>query len=185
MSKIIYIPKIKRNDALPKPFYRYSFNNDDSEDSTYWFKNFFDTNDRQVVLYIENNSICDIVYRVQYNKNTKNSEVYIHNFQVPNILYRGKSFGTKVLKETEKRIINIKKKSEAKITRIMGFLSDKDFDYCTISMPMYLKFAKAVMGENIVCKINDEPIDTNSLVNIIQKHIDNKIAVNFEFCREN
>ncbi len=120
-------------------------------------------------------------------KNNKNIDIYIENFETiigPHYdLNRNKGYGTILLKELTKRLFELNLAS--KITKIEGSLDYRDKNYWTISMPMYLKFAKVIIGKDIVCKINDEPINTDNLVNIIQEHVDNKIAVNFEFCKGN
>lgn len=185
MQKIIYIPKAKRNELLNKPFNRYFFRKEKIKDILYWIETCHDSNTREIVLAVNNKSICWFSYRIYVNKETKEANLYIPNFNIPEIQYRNYSFGTKTLKEAVKNINLISRKAQIKIININGSLFINDLNYWTISMPMYLKFAKAVMGKDIICKISDKTIDTNSLVNIIQEHVNNKIAVNFEFCKEN
>lgn len=183
MSKLLYIPKTKRNLLLTKGLYKYSFSKDKINDIVYWIHTCRNSDTRKISMYLEEKPVSEIVFQISVDKNTNKAEFYIHNFQTPNEAHKNKSFGNKTLKETEKTVKTIERKAKISIVKISGRLFDKDVEYWNISLPMYFRFSERIIGKNLVCKVNGKKVEKSQLSDIIAQHISEKKAIYFEFSK--
>lgn len=111
-------------------------------------------------------------------------QIYIHNLFVPKEL-RQNGYGTKLLNRLSAKINRICRQTGYRTISVSGCLVPEDLEYWQYSLPMYLKFARNIMGEDIVCLINGNPVENENMVSEAYNLNKQKIAVRFEFRRAN
>ena len=114
----------------------------------------------------------------------KLNKILIHNFETLQNL-TGNGFGTKLLKNTAETLRQINDTAKNKTFSLYGSLVQKDLRFWQYSLPMYLKFAQNIMGEDIVCLINGNSVENENMFSEAYSLNEQKIAVRFEFRKAN
>lgn len=136
-------------------------------------------------LHLGNTAVSKMVLQIYpQSRKEKLNKILIHNFEtLPNLTDNG--FGTKLLKNTAEALRKINDTTENKTFSLYGSLVHKDLEYWQYSLPMYLKLAQNIMGEDIVCLINGNPVENENMVSEAYNLNKQKIAVRFEFRKAN